>query len=212
MTKLDSSPLALTLSPASLSRPEPARRLIVLIPDVESDYTPAIRRVWELANASGGRVQFLGLCRDAAEEPSLRRGLVTMSALVGDGRVSAEARVVFGTDWVKAIKSNWQAGDVVVCFSEQRRGLLHRPLSQILESDLDAPVYVLSGIHPPERFGSNWLNRTIAWSGSIGIILGFFWLQIKIDQLAKDWAHSTLLVLSIPIEIGLILVWNSLFS
>ncbi len=60
---------------------EPARRLIVLIP-ADSDYQAATRRIWELANAMGSRVQFLGLCRDAAQEPNLRRGLVTMSALL----------------------------------------------------------------------------------------------------------------------------------
>lgn len=212
MSRLDSSSPKFAFHPASLSDPHPARRLIVLIPGLELDYTPAIHRIWKLANALECSVQFLSLCRGAAEEPGIRRQLVTMSALMGDDRVPTEVRVEYGTDWVKAIKSNWQAGDVIVCFSEQRVGLLQRPLSQILESDLNAAVYVLSGFHPREHSISNWISQTMSWSGSIGIILGFFWLQIRMGQFAKDWLYSALLIVSIPLEGWLILAWNNLFN
>src|SRR5215207_4387003 len=115
MNKLDLHP-ALTYptdaQPDASARPSTqgnTRCLIVLIP-AESEYTAATRRIWELANAHCARVLFLGLCQDMAEEPSLRRQLVTMSALVGDGRVSTEARVEIGANWVDIVKRNYQAG------------------------------------------------------------------------------------------------------
>ena len=193
------------------SNPEIPRRLIVLVP-TDSDYNAVTHRVWELANASGVSIQLLGLCKDAAQEPSLRRGLVTMAALVQDGKVSAEAKVEIGTSWVDAVKRNYQMGDMIACFAEQRVGLLHRPVSQILHSNLNAPIYILSGLYPQSLSQSNWLSQIIAWVGSIGIIAGSSLLQIRIISLPGDWAQITLLILSVMVEIWLIGGWNSLFS
>lgn len=220
MNKLDSGSRSLTLSSASQSDPstrsgrrlEPARRLIVLVPYFEADLIPATRRIWELADAMGARVQFISLYSDATQESSLRRGLTTMSAMVKDGRVSAEAEVIFGKDWVEVVRSRWQAGDMVVCFAEQHVGLLRKPLSQILQSDLNVPLYILSGLYPQNDSRSNWLAQIAAWTGSIAIIFGFFVLQVKIDHLVKDWTHIILLMLSIPVEVWMIWIWNSLFG
>jgi len=213
MNKLDSKhqQQSFEISTASHSDMEPIGRLIVLVP-ADSDYATATRRIWELAIATGRRVQFIGLCKDAAQEPSLRRELVTMSALVQDGSVSAEVKVEIGTNWVSVAKRNYQTGDMIVCFAEQRAGLLQRPLSQILNSELDAPVYIITGLYHQKRLSWNWISQTLAWSGFIGIMIGFFWLQVEIDQLASGFANITLLILSIPAEIWLIWVWNNLFS
>ena len=211
MTRLDSTIPSLTYPTASQPDLEPAHRLIILIPDADSDYTAATRRICELAKVMGARVQLLGLCKDTRQELSLRRALVTICAMVQNGRVSAEAKVEIGTNWVDAVKTNYQAGDMIVCFSEQRAGLLHRPLSQILESNLNVPMYILSGLYP-QKPKSDWLSQIIAWSGSIGIIIGFCILQVKIVQLPKDWFQNVFLILSIIPEFWLIWVWNSLFS
>ena len=210
MTKLVSSLPNLTLPSASLSDHEPARRLIVLIPDVEFDSTPVIQRIWELANATGARIQFLGLCKDAAQESSLRRRLIAMSALMQDGRISAESKVESGTNWIEAVKRNYQTGDMIVCFTEQHSGLLHRPLNQILSANFDAPIYILSSLYRKPK--TNWLSQITVWSGALGIIIGFGMLQIRIVQLPKDWFQSTLLILSIIPEFWLIWVWNNLFG
>jgi hypothetical protein len=146
-----------------------------------------------------------------AEEPSLRRQLVTISALVGDGRVVAEAKVEIGTNWVNAVKRNYQAGDMIVCFAEQRAGILHKPLSQILESKLNMPVYILSGLYTQDSPRSNPFAQISAWMGSIGIIIGSSLLQIRIAATPQDWAQTTLLILSVVFEAWLIWVWNSLF-
>jgi len=211
MNKLDEIPQTLTLSPASHSDPYPTRRLIVLVPDFEADTTNAARKIWELANAIGGRVQFLGLSKDMAREPSLRRQMVTLSAMVGDGNLSIESKIEFGRNWLDMVKSNWRAGDVVACFADQHTGFARRPLSQILESNLKTTVYVLSGVYQPEPSHSNWLLQVMLWAGSMGIIAGFFWAQVKLTELPQDWAHTSLLYLSLFAEVGLIWAWNSLF-
>jgi len=214
MNKPDSdtqnSPLSSLLPSAQLTS-SPARRLVVLIPDAESINTDLTRRIWELASPSGLRVLFLSLCSDGSEEPNLRRQLVTLAAAIQDTKVSTEIRIEFGNDWIEKVKTVWRPGDALVCFAEQQAGLRHRPLSQVLNSTFEAPVYILSGLHPPPRGSrSGFLSQLVSWAGSIGIILGFFWIQVKIDQLPKDWAHTTLLCLSVLVEIGLIWLWNSL--
>ena len=224
MTTLKEKNKSLTLSPARWSRSdsailsaatgqrhEPARRLIVLVPCFEADLTAIARRVWELANATGMHVQFLSLYSDPAQEPSIRRQLVTISAMVKDDRISTEADIIFGKDWVSAVRKHFRSGDTVVCFAEQYAGSSRKPLSEVLQSDLGASVYILSGLYPRHDSRSNWLAQIAVWTGSIAIILGFSLLQIKID-FAKDSAHAVLLLLSLPAEIWILWAWNSLFE
>jgi hypothetical protein len=191
--------------------PEAARRLIVLVP-ADSDRTAMLHRVWKLASASGMRVLFLSLCQDEAQEPTLHRELITMSALIQDGSICAEAKVEIGTNWVDVVKRNYQAGDMIVCFAGQRAGILRKPLSQVLEANLEAPIYLLSGAHPQNPSTSTWLSQVMVWAGSIGIIVGSAFLQIRITSLQQDWAQTTLMILSVLGEIWLIWSWNSLFN
>jgi hypothetical protein len=195
----------------SQSGHEPGHCLIVLIPTA-SDYTAATHRVWELAISLEAHVLLLSLCKDAEQEPGLRRQLVTMASLLQDAKVPTELKVEVGSDWVQAVKRNYQAGARIVCFAEQNIGLFHRPLSQILQSNLDAPIYILSGVHPQKLPQPNWFHQIIAWSGLLGIIAVFFLLQVRITSLPPDWAQTTLMILSVMGEIWLIWGWNNLIG
>lgn len=190
---------------------EPAGRLIVLIPG-DANYALATKRIWKLAMTTGMPIQLIGLCKDLSQEPSLRRELVTMAALIRDGRVCTEAKVEIGTNWVDLVKHNYQPGDMIVCFSEVRAGLFHKPLSQILQSNLKMPVYILTGLVPENPSQSNWLSQILVWTGSLGIIIGSSLLQFQITALPQNWAQTAAMILSVMGEIWLIWGWNSLFS
>jgi hypothetical protein len=198
-------------SDTSIVRKTGSSRLIVLVP-ADLDYGPATHRIWELAVASGRRVQLLSLCKDIVEEASLRRQLILMSALVGDIRISTEAKVEVGVNWVDATKRNYQTGDIIVCFAEHRDGLFLRPLNQILEANLDAPVYILSSWCTQQYSSSNRVSPAILWTGWIGIIAGFFLFQSRITLLSNDWIQTISLILTVMFEFWMILVWNNLFS
>jgi hypothetical protein len=212
MFKLDSKHPISNSPSASLSNPEPARRLIVLVPALEINLTALAQKVWELAHTSESQVLFLGLYDDAAQESRLRRDLVTISAMVKDDRVTAKVEVLFGKDWVNVVRTHWHSGDMVVCFAEQRIGSSQQLLSQALQAELNIQLYILSGLYPRKESHINWLSQVAIWGGSIAIIFGFFTLQIKLDQLTTDWTHTILLLISIPVEVGLIWIWNSLFG
>ena len=53
------------------------------------------------------------------------------------------------------------------------------------------------------------LAAKLSWLGSVGIIILFFWVQTKLDQLTKDWAHTFLFLLTLVGEVYLLWLWNS---
>ena len=209
MIKLDTSPTSLLPIANSNVTAESAGRLLVLVPP-DIDHSAAIRGIWEHASVTGMHVQLLGLCKDTADEPVLRRGLVIMASLLQDGNVPAELRIEHGISWLEAVKRTYQPGDRILCFVEQRAGLLHRPVSQILQSNLDASIYIMSHLSPRKLPQSNWLSQFMAWLGFAGIIVGSFLLQAKTTSLPQDWAQTTLMIFSVAGEIWFIWLWNNL--
>ncbi len=199
--------------PSTAKQPLPSvQRLVILVPSLEANLNAVAGRIWELANTTGAHVLFLGLYSDRAQEPALRRELVTMAAMVRDEKVSTETVITFGKDWVDVVKTRIKDGDTIVCFAEQYDSLSHKPLSEVLQSNLKTPLYILSGLYQRDETRSSWPAQIAVWMGSLAIIVGFFLLQVKVDHLTKDWTHTLLLLLSIPVELGLILAWNSLFE
>jgi hypothetical protein len=205
------------LNPSPLAHPthvnvetDSTRRLLVLLP-TDADYSAATRRIWELANATSMQVRLLALCQDPTEEQGIQRQLVTMASLLQNGNIYVETRIVGGTNWVPAVKNLYAEGDVIVCFAEHRTGLLQRPLSQILESSIQATIYVLSAPGSQKNKSNNYW-QSISWLGFVAIILGFGILQTNILQLPGTSLQSILLILSILPEFWLIWVWNSLIG
>lgn len=213
MKNSDVRPTAFTASPASTLDLQPASRLIVLVPEFEADTAIVAQKIRSVAKSLESRIQLLGLSKDALHEPSVRRRLATLSAMVEDARISVESKVEIGGSWVSAIRPHWQPGDVIVCFAEHPSGVVGKPLYQILQSSLNATVYVLSGIQMQKGYSlPSWLPNILAWTGSIALIFGFFWLQVTLTRFSQDWTHAAMIYASIFIETASVWVWNNLFS
>jgi hypothetical protein len=114
-----------------------------------------------------------------------------------------------GNDWVGQVKKIWQAGDILACYAGQKVGLMRKSLDQVLRSSLEAPIYILSDYNPARNPNSSFISRASSWLGSLSIIGGFLWAEVKIIQLPQDWAHTALLYFSVVVEIALIWAWNS---
>jgi hypothetical protein len=228
MTKLDYHPPALTFPTASPSdpptsshrpdilsggqRPQPARRLIVLFPASEADTPELSHRIWEIARSLQANVLLLSLTNDFDEESRLRRNLITMAAIIRDPSVSTDILIEHGSDWAGQVKKIWQTGDTVACYAGQKVGIMHKSLEQVLRSKLEAPIYILSSYQPATNPNPTFWLRVSAWSGSLAIIGGFLWAEVKIGQLPQDWAYTALICTCIFVEIVLLFLWNSLFS
>jgi hypothetical protein len=202
------------LMPEGVSLP-PARRLVVLVPDLDLDETALSRRIWNLAAPNKLAVLYLGLSRSAPEEPYARRRLATVAALTRDDWVQVSTALAVEEDWAGALRPLLRSGDLIVCHSEQTapawRGA--RPLGNALCEILQTPVHLLQGFyagdpaqpaHPTARF--------MFWGGSVVILATAFWLQVQISALPKNWAESALMVLSVVAECGLIGLWSQIFN
>lgn len=200
------------LFPASLADLKSGRRLLVLFPPFDINLSAFAQRVWELAKATGSSIQFLGLVNEANEESKIRRNLTTVASMVKDENIFVETQISFEKSWLDAVRMNLRASDTVVCFAEHRVSFSNKPLSQILESQLHTEIYILSGFAPSQEEKSNWIPQTLAWIGSLAIIFGFFFLQVRIIDLTREGVRTLFLLISLPIGIGLLWAWNSLFG
>lgn len=201
----------LTLAHVSRSDLGPECRLIVLVPGPEADITSVTRRIWELAQETGAQVRFLGLCSDVEQEPAVRRTLVTASAWMNSGGVAADSEIIVSKNWLDAVRSRLQHGDMVVYCQESGSRSHPKALTPILQADLGVPLYFLSGTKPRQTPYHSWLPTAAAWLGSLAILIAFFWLQIKIDQLTGQ-GSVLLQLLSITVEFALIWIWNNQFK
>lgn len=189
-----------------------AGRLIVPVLEPDTDFSQLARRIWKLATSMCSNVLLIGISLDYLEEASIRRQLVTLAAAIQDSSVSVEAMVIGGVAWMRKMEAILRPGDMIVIQAKEEISTENRSISQELTSRLQVPVYILSSLQLPKYKRSGLLSQFILWLGAIGIMAGFFWIQVRIDQLPNDWAHTALLCVSVIIEFGLILLWNSLFS
>jgi len=206
------APPQLASDPALQSAPGQIQRLIVLVTQPDWDDADFPRRVWELAAVHGSAVLLLGLFDHVGEAALLRRHLITMAAAIQDDHVSSRILIEAGNDWVGRVRAIWQPGDLVVCSADQQAGSKHAPSRQLLASDLLVPIHLFSTIRPESRARPGLLRQAISWAGSLGIIAGLFWLQVVISQISGEATRAVLLTFSVLVEIGLILVWNSLWA
>ena len=185
------------------------RRLIVLI-SPEMDCASLTRRLCKLAAETNSDIQLLGRYKDSTQELALHRELIMAAALIREAKVYVESSLETGTDWLAAVKRNYQVGDIIVCISDQSVGIRRKPLSQILESAFKVPVYILTTTKPMQP-PSSLRAQVVAWSGLVGIIVGFFILQAQIIGLPDNGSKTVLSILILIPELFSIMFWNSLF-
>ncbi len=183
-------------------------KLIVLIPPgLDTSRMP--HRIWKLADATNMSVLLLGLGGNDANEHSLRRGMVTLAAMLRSEKVATDIKFENITNWVKAVGLHYRSGDMIVCPADNRIGIFRRSLGEILKAKLNAPIYILSN-QEPQDFAPTWKLKIMAWSGFIGLLIGFGVLQIRIVHLTGGGFQTILLLLSTILEYWLFGVWSNL--
>lgn len=190
--------------------PDAARRLLVLVLP-HPDNLSMMHGILDLARATGLPVRLLGLCKAAEEEPGLRRQLVTLSALLGNGGVSTEIEIEAGPDWVQAVRAGYRPGDMIVYLSDPTPERLQRRLKPFLDANPDVPVFILSGANPG-RSSPRLITEPVVWTGFLAILLGCSAVQVRIAQLPQDGFQSLLFVLSTLFEFWLLWTWNGFFQ
>ncbi|MBM4424314.1 MAG: hypothetical protein FJ030_13160 [Chloroflexi bacterium] len=187
------------------------RRLVVLIPDADTDESRLARQLWAMASRNDLPLLLLGVCHSPSGEPRARRRLAAIAALARDACVRAQIRLEVGADWITAARAVRRNSDLIVCHSEQqiaRWGVRRRPLSQRLMAHFDEPVGVLTGFYPGLPLGHNALTASVPFI----IFAAFTGLQILIHKIAGPSSYTLLMALSVLVEYGLIGFWQYRFG
>jgi hypothetical protein len=192
------------------------RRLVVLIPDVDTNEPELARYIWQLASTRELSVLLLGTFEDVRREPRARRRLATLASLMCDDRVQVETRLEAGQGWWLAIQTVLTNGDLVVCHAEQqvaRLGVGREPLSRWLMARLNQPVCELAGFYPelpPELPGP--VNQIITIGVPIFIIAAFTLLEVLIHQMVAANFYIPAMALAVVVEYGLVGAWYFLLN
>jgi len=212
--KAATSPAMSLLLPEGLALP-PARRLVVLVPDLDLDAAALARCIWNLAAPNKLAVLFIRQATSQSEEPHARRQLATLAALTRDDWVKVSTLLAADAKWMKTLAPLLHKDDLIVCHAEQSlpgwRG--SRPLGRALCQELRTPVQLLEGFYAVDPGQApHPTARIVFWLGAVAILAGAFWFQAQISTLPKNWAESALMVLSVVGECGLIGLWSQIFS
>ncbi|MFT3894370.1 MAG: hypothetical protein QM730_22285 [Anaerolineales bacterium] len=195
--------------------PHPGAELIhylfVLVPSTEVDMTVLTRKVWEMANAGAFRIQFLGLCSDSVDEPAMRRVLVSMSSMMNYGSMTSEVKVISTNDWADSLKSRVHEGDMVVYWDAPTVSSKRNSLHRLLRENLNVPLYIVPGSAKPQVTRAVLGRQVMAWIGFLAIVIGFFFLQVRIYRPANNWTMP-LALFSTAAELWLIWVWHDWFK
>ncbi len=200
------------------------QRLIVIIRDAEEEALLA-SRILGLAEPRGLDILLVGIAPDSAKEATLRRKLVTIAAFLNERsprsgtalRQVIPARCVdvqmqHGRDWIGSIRSLLRPDDTIACYTGETVGMLERPLSDILASGLNRPIYTFTGLRGQQRNRQNYFAQAASWVSSIASIGGFLALQARIVTAVQGTMQSVLLLVTVLAEVGIIWGLNSLFG
>jgi hypothetical protein len=208
--QLNTSPIPLpTDSPIRIgTAPEAVQRILVIVPSLDIDLSYPVQKLWEQAKRTGAHIHFMGFYNDPAEEPGVRRGLAMLSAMVQEKKITTSIETLSGKNWQNALQQHATDMDLVMYFPEPRTGFTGRLFKQALPTDLNVPIYILSGTTQVEK-SSGIPAQLIPWVGSFLVLTGSFFIQVRITQAFQGWFQTMLLVLTVLPEYGFILWLNS---
>ena len=110
--------------------------------------------------------------------------------------------------WLNDLRANYQPGDVVVCQEEQtvKAGLMRtQKMRAFLQDTLRMPAITLAGFYQPRREQMRqWMYGLLFWASAIIVLAAFLLLEIKIEQATFGVWRTSLLVLAISIEFGIL--------
>lgn len=192
------------------------RRLVVLIPDVDTNEPELARQLWQMASARELGVLLLGTFEDVRREPRARRRLATLASLMRDERIHVETRLEAGQGWLAAIRTVLANGDLVVCHAEQhiaRFGLGREPLSHWLMAKLGQPICELAGFYPelPPDYPDSF-NQFVTIAVPVFIIAAFTVLEVFIHRTVSANVYTLAMSLAVVLEYGLVGAWYFLLN
>jgi hypothetical protein len=192
----------------------PIRRMVVIVPAGELDERRLGLEIGKIALPGRMDIVFLALAFDPETDKALRRRLVSLTSFVEDRQIRASTRLAFRESWVQAVKEIWQEGDLLVCIQGHRTAsslLARTELGQHLVSALGVPVYVLTAVQlSNEPIKWNHWREMLVWLSAIAVMVLFGFLQAFIVRNLQDSVSTSVLILSVVLEVLVLWKLNSL--
>jgi len=132
-----------TLTSQQLSN---AKRLIVLVPDLDMDEIAFGRRIWDIARPARIDVTYLCVVRHWGDEIQATHTLAKLLSITKDPMIRTETLVKAETSWYKAIREIQRPGDLIICDASQElpnRIFGRKPLNRGLSNMLQMPVITI---------------------------------------------------------------------
>ena len=132
-----------TLTSQQLSN---AKRLIVLVPDLDMDEIAFGRRIWDIARPARIDVTYLCVVRHWGDEIQATHTLAKLLSITKDPMIRTETVVKAEISWEKAIKEIQRPGDLIICDASQaipNRIFRRKPLNKGLSNMLQMPVITI---------------------------------------------------------------------
>ena len=120
-----------------------ARRLIVLVTDLDVDEIALGRRIWDIAKPARIDVTYLCVVRHWGDELKATHKLAQLLSITNDPMFRTEILVKAEISWLKAIREIQRPGDLILCDASQgmpNHFLWRKPLNRVLSGRLQIPV------------------------------------------------------------------------
>jgi len=179
------------------------------VSDHISDESKFVQRIATLAIPHHLTILFLAVIEIVKQEPAAYLQLANLSSLIGACSIICETRLVTGGNWIREVQEVIQAGDQIVCQTEQTiidQEMNQVPISTAIYMVLNSPVITLSGLYKEKRPHQRTLLSELLWWGvALVIIIAWSGIMFFISQTTTGFVESGLM-LSVFI-IGMLMVW-----
>jgi hypothetical protein len=184
-----------------------SKRLVVILPDTNTDLFNLPRRIWHLAAPDCRQVLLMIRPCQVANEFHNQIDLTTLAAMIRDSRVVVQTQLILGQTVEQAARTCARPDDLFVCFAEhQVRGFLKkRPLAEVLHRATFRPVYTLKGaVSENEEPISARLIDILFLVLCLVSLIAFFAVQVWIDRNFAGTPKGLFHMLAVFIEVWLI--------
>jgi hypothetical protein len=184
-----------------------AGRFVVVVPDVAEPGLLA-SRIHGPAAAADRAVLLFGVASDHISEIELRQKLTLVAGFLENAGTRAEIQIETNSSWSAALQAGLGESDSLACSVDDSLAAAGDRWIDDLGSRFGRSVHAFVDIRRTDEAASSVWSQVLPWAGSLIVILGFVWLQVRLDQLPSP-VNTIAQLISLPIEVGLILVCNS---
>lgn len=185
-------------------------RLIVMIP-TGNDLRQTLRWLRGSTRSLPSKILLLGVNSTGIDESVTKEQLeILASDLKNESRVIATGTAT-GPRWLSKVEQIVRNGDLLILFENGTANLGARTMVQEIKNRIRVPVLVIPNQHDPWFKRSKFRSQLVLWLGALGIMVGFFDVQLNLLQTPNNWTQTVLLCASVITEFFLLLWWNAFF-